>query len=124
VQRPLLALELPAEGHVVAGGSSTAAAILVRVSSTKPAMSLPTTLQSTTSTRTPGSRHMGETHETRIREFLEENDVPVVGLREGAILHVDGHRVVLQDGAGARIFRRDREPVEVAPVADLQEVLG
>jgi dipeptidase E len=71
----------------------------------------------------PGSRHMGETRETRIREFLEENDLPVVGLREGAILRVDGHRVVLEGRTGARIFRRDREPVEVAPVAELQDLL-
>jgi dipeptidase E len=71
----------------------------------------------------PGSRHMGETRETRIREFLEENDVPVVGLREGAILRVEGHRVVLEGRTGARVFRRDREPVEVAPVAELQDLL-
>jgi dipeptidase E len=71
----------------------------------------------------PGSRHMGETRETRIREFLEENDLPVVGLREGAILRVDGHRVVLEGRTGARIFRRDREPVEVVPVAELQDLL-
>jgi dipeptidase E len=37
-----------------------------------------------------GTRHMGETREDRIREFLEENDVPVVGLREGAWLRVSG----------------------------------
>ena len=29
----------------------------------------------------PGSTHMGETREERLREFLEENDVPVVGCR-------------------------------------------
>ena len=72
----------------------------------------------------PGSRHMGETREMRIREFHEENDVPVVGLREGAILRVEEEKILLKGLAGARIFRRGREPVEVVPVADLGELLG
>lgn len=38
----------------------------------------------------PGSTHAGETRETRLSEFLEENDVPVLGLREGAHLRVTG----------------------------------
>lgn len=70
-----------------------------------------------------GSTHMGETRETRIREFHEENDAPVVGLREGAMLRVQGDAVELRGRAGARIFRRGREPVEVAPVARLEELL-
>jgi dipeptidase E len=72
----------------------------------------------------PGSTHMGETRETRIREFHEENDAPVVGLREGAILRVDDGAVTLQGIAGARIFRRGKEPVEVSPVASLQTLLA
>jgi len=66
-----------------------------------------------------GSTHMGETRETRIREFHEENEAPVVGLREGALLRVEGERVELRGSAGARIFRRGEAPVEVLPVADL-----
>jgi dipeptidase E len=72
----------------------------------------------------PGSTHMGETRETRIREFHEENETPVVGLREGAILRVDGGAVTLQGIAGARIFRRGKDPVEVSPVASLQTLLA
>jgi dipeptidase E len=71
-----------------------------------------------------GSTHMGETRETRIREFHEENETPVVGLREGAILRVDGGAVTLQGIAGARIFRRGKDPVEVSPVASLQTLLA
>jgi dipeptidase E len=71
----------------------------------------------------PGSTHMGETREARIREFHEENDTPVVGLREGAILRVEGPSVVLKGVAGARIFRRGQEPVEAAPVADIAPLL-
>ena len=72
----------------------------------------------------PGSTHMGETRETRIREFHEENAVPVVGLREGASLRVDGDRIDLVGRAGARIFRRGQEPVEVTPVASIAALVA
>ena len=72
----------------------------------------------------PDSTHMGETRETRIREFHEENETPVVGLREGAILRVEGESVLLKGVAGARIFRRGQEPVEVNPVAEIGPLLG
>jgi len=72
----------------------------------------------------PGSTHMGETRETRIREFHEENDAPVVGLREGAMLRVDGDRVRLVGIAGARIFRRGQEPVEARPGDFLEGLVG
>ena len=72
----------------------------------------------------PDSTHMGETRETRIREFHEENETPVVGLREGAILRVEGASVLLKGVAGARIFRRGQEPVEVLPVAEIGPLVG
>ena len=71
----------------------------------------------------PGSTHMGETREARLKEFHEENETTVVGLREGAMLRVDGDRVVLKGLAGARIFRRGHEPVEVTPVAEIQALV-
>src|SRR6185295_14640441 len=43
----------------------------------------------------PASPHMGETREERLREYLEENQAPVVGLREGAWLDRDGARLTL-----------------------------
>jgi dipeptidase E len=72
----------------------------------------------------PGSTHMGETREARIREYLEENDTPVVGLREGAILRVDGDSVRLEGVAGARIFRRGLEPVELTPTSEIAPLVA
>ncbi len=71
-----------------------------------------------------GSTHMGETRETRIREFHEENAAVVVGLREGAMLRVEGESVTLVGKAGARIFRRGQEGVEVAPGTALEGLEG
>lgn len=68
----------------------------------------------------PGSTHMGETREQRIREFHEENEPPVVGLREGAWLRVTGEEIRLGGGTGARIFRRGKEPFEAEPGALLR----
>jgi dipeptidase E len=61
-----------------------------------------------------GSTHMGETREQRIAEFHEENTEPVVGLREGAWLLVDGSTVLLQGSTGARLFRKGEAPTELA----------
>ncbi len=71
----------------------------------------------------PSSIHMGETQEERITQFLEENDAPVVGLREGSMLKVQDGAVHLKGPHGARLFRRDREPMEVRSGADLHQFL-
>lgn len=61
------------------------------------------------------SQHMGETRETRINEFLEENNVPVVGLREGSWLTISGESMTLGGNKTARIFSRGLEPIEIPP---------
>src|SRR5713226_8929690 len=71
----------------------------------------------------PSSTHMGETQEQRIMQFLEENEAAVVGLREGGILRVEDRSVGLRGSAGARVFRRGEEPVEVAPGTALDTLL-
>src|SRR5216684_271915 len=71
----------------------------------------------------PSSTHMGETQEQRIMQFLEENEAPVVGLREGSILRVEDGAVTLKGPHMARIFRRGERPVEVAPESNLREML-
>jgi len=63
----------------------------------------------------PGSKHMGETREERIHQFLEENETPVVGLREGAMLRIENGEITLRGSTGARIFRRGFEPIEISP---------
>jgi dipeptidase E len=72
----------------------------------------------------PGSTHMGETREKRIEQFHEENPQPVVGLREGSLLHREGPRLSLLGVTGARIFRQGQRPAEVPPGADLSELLA
>jgi dipeptidase E len=72
----------------------------------------------------PNSRHMGETREERLLQYLEENSTPVVGLREGGMLRIQDASVLLKGFAGARIFRRMSEPVEFQPVAELTGVLA
>jgi dipeptidase E len=71
----------------------------------------------------PGSTHMGETREQRIREFLEENDVPVLGLREGSWLRRRDHALTLHGAAGALLFRRGRDPEPYEEGADLSFLL-
>jgi dipeptidase E len=56
--------------------------------------------------------HMGETRETRIREFLEENDVPVLAMREGCWLRIESGTALLGGTRGARLFLRHKQPIE------------
>ena len=72
----------------------------------------------------PASQHMGETREQRIMEFHEENTAPVVGLREGAMLRVEGESTTLNGTAAARIFRKGLPPIEVQPGTEITDLLG
>jgi dipeptidase E len=64
----------------------------------------------------PGSTHMGETREERIFQFHEENETPVIGLREGAMLRVVDGNCVLRGTTGARLFRRGEPRWKWRPV--------
>ncbi len=68
----------------------------------------------------PKSTHNGETREQRLTEFLEENDVDVLGLREGTWLRVidesariGGAAVSPAAPGPAILFRRGAAPVEI-----------
>jgi dipeptidase E len=71
----------------------------------------------------PKSKHKGETRETRIKEFHFFNSEYVVGLREGAILRVVGDSIILKGGTGARVFKKNTEPVEFKPGDSLDFLL-
>jgi dipeptidase E len=63
----------------------------------------------------PNSTHMGETRETRINEFHCYNSEYVVGLREGAMLHVVNQNITLKGTTGARIFNNQDKAEEYKP---------
>ncbi len=71
----------------------------------------------------PGSTHMGETREQRLKEFHEENEMPVVGIREGTWIRVEGDRATLGGARGARIFRQGQEPEERETGESLDDLL-
>ncbi len=71
----------------------------------------------------PSSTHMGETREQRLVEYLEENEPPVLGLREGSWLRVSGATATLGGPHPARLFERGRDPRELPAGADVSALL-
>ena len=67
----------------------------------------------------PQTTHMGETREERLLQFLEDNETPVLALREGSLLHIENDRVLLKGFTNGRLFRKGCEPVEVAPGSEV-----
>lgn len=72
----------------------------------------------------PSSTHMGETREQRITQFLEENQVAVLGMREGSWLRRQGNELTLGGTTGARLFERGQEPREFEQGDDLSFLLS
>lgn len=67
----------------------------------------------------PDLKHNGETRETRIKEFLTQNDLKVVGLREGNWIRRKGDRITVEGSELTRIFEKNREPYELEAGSEL-----
>ena len=68
------------------------------------------------------SKHMGETRETRIKEFHQFNSLPVLGLREGSWLDVKGEKIILKGDLQARLFILNQNPEELPTGSDLSSL--
>ncbi|GGD24562.1 dipeptidase PepE [Hyunsoonleella pacifica] len=68
------------------------------------------------------SKHMGETRETRIKEFHYYNTQPVVGLREGSWLKVENESIILKGTLKARIFEYNKPPYEISKDTQLNQL--
>jgi dipeptidase E len=65
------------------------------------------------------STHMGETRETRIKEFHAYNTQPVIGLREGSWIALEDTTLTLKGPLEARIFEYGKAPYEIPTNSDL-----
>ena len=61
----------------------------------------------------PDLKHNGETRETRIKEFLTQNDTKVIGLREGNWIRRIGNQITIEGNQLTRIFEKGKEPYEI-----------
>lgn len=65
------------------------------------------------------STHMGESRETRINEFHQFNNFPVLGLKEGSWLEVKEGRIILKGNLSAKLFRKNHNPIEIETESEL-----
>lgn len=69
--------------------------------------------------------HAGETRQQRIEEFIEVNqNVYVLGLREGTMLLLDNEKLQLIGPRNARLFKKGENHRELRPEDDFSFLLG
>ena len=64
--------------------------------------------------------HMGETRETRIKEYHEENDYPVIGLTEANWITVNGESAILHGARYAFLFEKGKDIQVWLPETELK----
>ncbi len=69
----------------------------------------------------PSSKHMGETRETRIKEFHHFNDRAVLGLREGTALEINGDALKVIGEHSIRVFEAGKSPIELSDINELKK---
>lgn len=67
----------------------------------------------------PELKHNGETRQTRIKEFLTQNDLKVVGLREGNWIRRIDDKISVEGSELTRIFEKGKEPYEIEAGSEL-----
>ncbi|SDI87100.1 dipeptidase PepE [Chryseobacterium jejuense] len=67
----------------------------------------------------PDLKHNGETRETRIMEFLTQNNMKVVGLREGNWIRRVNDTITVEGSELTRIFEKGKEPYEIVAGSSL-----
>jgi len=68
--------------------------------------------------------YAGETREDRLREFHEQNNEPVLAMKEGSILIVNDSTVRLCGTAGASFFKKGHDPQGYEPGAEMNFLLN
>ncbi|XP_013182927.2 probable alpha-aspartyl dipeptidase [Amyelois transitella] len=70
-------------------------------------------------------KHKGETRDQRIYEYMEmDHCSPVLGLREGSMLLVNGESLTLKGVAGATLFLKGQKKTDYPVGADLSYLLN
>ena len=67
----------------------------------------------------PDLKHNGETRETRIKEFLTQNDTKVIGLREGNWIRKINNKITVEGPQLTRIFEKGKDPYEIKSGSEL-----
>ena len=67
--------------------------------------------------------YAGETRDDRIIQFQEEENIPVLGLRESTALRIKGDKIVLLGSKTVRLFQPGKPPVDLTDTKTLSALM-